>query len=74
LAESARQGHLVDVDFEPLDVIGDATHRRTVAMLRGQRCHAPPHALDQLVQLVNFGRGGQQISFEFGAFIEATAR
>jgi hypothetical protein len=52
----------LDVVEDPLDVVDHPTHRRSVAVSRPQRRHAPPQATDELVKLGEFSSAGQRIS------------
>jgi hypothetical protein len=65
----AGQIQLTGIDVEQLDVVEDSldvvdhpTHRRSVAVSRPQRRHAPPQATDELVKLGEFSSAGQRIS------------
>ena len=65
----AGQIQLTGIDVEQLDVVEDSldvvhhpTHRRSVAVSRPQRRHAPPQATDELVQFGEFSSAGQRIS------------
>jgi hypothetical protein len=52
----------LDVGEDSLDVVQHSTHRRSVAVPRPQRRHAPPQATDELVQFGEFSSAGQRIS------------
>ena len=65
----AGQIQLTGIDVEQFDIVEDSldvvqhpTHRRSVAVSRPQRRHAPPQATDELVQFGEFSSARQRVS------------